>query len=384
MPHLRERTAVAPLLRLAQLWPVIGLTGLRQVGKSTLIRDLLRISNFVTLDDDDVKTDAQNAPKVFLAKYSRPLVIDEIQKVPKLFDAIKSEVDRKRIPGTFFITGSQSFSAGDLRRESLTGRIGTLKLYPLTLKESLGKQGKMGIDTFVKGMIRGGLPVPMFLRDDESRRLYWDGWLETTLIRDLPRAYGKGYDLDFAGLILKEISSQLLSGRYLSVSQFSKDSRKVTKYLKAMENIFILNRIPCHDQGVGLDHWLMGDSGLAAHLMGHQYQSEAATLTLARHAIYNEIASGQEYQLKKHSITYFKSARGEPIDFVVNHIPIKVITKSSGALGWEEKGLAGAIKKLGSQSGLLAAPIDKSDPLKKIGISRVSWLHFCDPSQLSL
>jgi hypothetical protein len=377
MPHLRNRAAVAPLLRLSKLWPVIGLAGLRQVGKSTLIRDLLKISNFVTLDDDDVKTDAQNAPKVFLAKYPRPLVIDEIQKVPKLFDAIKSEVDRKRIPATFFITGSQSFSAGDLSRESLTGRIGTLKLYPLTLRESLGSKATLGIDLFVKGMIRGGLPVPMFLRDDESRRLYWDGWLETTLIRDLSRAYGKGYDLDFARLILKELSEQLASGRYVTVSQFSKDSRKVTKYLRAMESNFMLNRLPCHEKGVGLDHWLMGDSGLAAHLMGQRYHTEEATLTLARHSIYNEIAAGREYQLRKNSITYFKSARGEPIDFVVDETPIKVITKSSGALGWEEKGLVGAMKKLGSPMGLLTAPIEKSDAVKETGISRVSWLHFC-------
>jgi hypothetical protein len=60
----------------------------------------------------------------------------------------------------------------------------------------------------------------------------------------------------------------------------------------------------------------------------------------------------------------------------VNDIPIKIITKSSGALGWEEKGLIAAIKKIGSGFGFLAAPIEKSDPLKKKGISRVSWLHF--------
>lgn len=376
MPHLRQRTALVPLQRLSKLWPVVGIVGLRQVGKSTLLRDLLKISNLVTLDDDEVRVDAENSPKVFLAKYSRPFVIDEIQKVPKLFDAIKSEVDKKRIPATFFITGSQAFSAGEMSRESLTRRMGTLRLYPLTLKESLNSNEKIGVDSFVKGMMRGGLPVPMFLRDDESRRLYWDSWLDTTLIRDLARAYGKGYDLDFSRLLVKEMSKLLSSGRYFTVSDFSKDSRKVTKYLKAMESIFLVNRLPCHEKGIGLDHWLMGDSGLAAHLLRDKLKTEEATLTLARHFIYNEIAASLEYQLKKVSISYFKSARGEPIDFVVGDLPIKVITKSSGAFGWEEKGLSAAIKKLGSGSGLLAVPIEKSDPLKKKGVSRVSWLHF--------
>ncbi len=216
----------------------------------------------------------------------------------------------------------------------------------------------------------------MFLRDEESRRLYWDGWLETTLIRDLARAYGKKYDLDFARLILKETASQLAQGIYPEVSQFSKDSRKVTRYLKAMESIFLLNRIPCHEAGVGRDHWLLGDSGLAAHLLRDKWGTEEATLSLARHVIYNEIAAGHEYQLKRASISYFKSARGEPIDFVIDGLPLKVIVKSSGPLGWYEKGLLGAIKTLRCARGLIAAPIEKSDPVRKTGITRVSWLHF--------
>ncbi|NQW45819.1 MAG: ATP-binding protein [Deltaproteobacteria bacterium] len=373
MPHLRQRLALAPLRRLAKLWPVVGLVGLRQVGKSTLIRDLLNISNFVTFDDDDSRTDAENSPKVFLAKYARPFAIDEVQKVTKIFDALKSEVDKKRVPGTFYISGSQRFSAGELTRESLTGRIGTLRLFPLTLREGTST---VNLDSFVKAMQRGGLPVPMFLRDADSRRLYWDSWLETTMVRDLSRSYGKGYDLDFAWVVLNEISGMLKQGAYPEISLFSKDSRKVTRYLKAMENIFLVNRLPCHPAGTGRDFWLMGDSGLVTHLLQEKCRSEPGTLILARHFIYNEIVGSLEYQLKKERITYFKSARGEPVDFVIGKLPVKIISKSSGALGWDEKGVAGSMKKLGSSQGLLLAPIDKSDRLSKKGISRMSWLHF--------
>ncbi len=376
MPHLRQRLALAPLQRLAKLWPVVGVVGIRQVGKSTLFRDLLKISEMVTFDEDEIRSDAENSPKVFLSKYSRPFVIDEIQKVPKIFDALKSEVDRKRIPGTFYITGSQTFSSGALIRESLTGRIGSLRLYPLTLREAHEPKSVLTIENFTKAMKLGGLPVPMFLRDDESRRLYWDGWLETTFLRDLPRAYGKGYDLDFAKLILKEIAAIFADGEYPEVTLFSKDSRKVKKYLYAMESIFLLNRIPCHEAGVGRDHWLMGDSGLAAHLLRNEIGTPAATLTLARHCLYNEIVAGAEYQLRRSELKYFKSARGQPVDFVLNSLPIKVIEKSSGALGWHEKGLLGAMKKLRSAQGFLCAPIERSDPVSKKGISRVSWLHF--------
>ena len=376
MAHLRFRLASQPLLKLAKLWPVVALTGLRQVGKSTLFRDLLKVTSSVTFDDDETRTDALNAPKVFLAKYPRPFVIDEVQKVGKIFDAIKSEVDKKRIPGSFFLTGSQSFSSGEKTRESLTGRIGLLRLYPFTLKEAKGQDVPLSLDAMVKHMKRGGLPVPMFLRDDESRQLYWDGWLETTLLRDLAQAYGRGYDLDLARLILKEISTQLARGQYPEVSLFSKDSRRVTKYLKAMESIYLLNRIPCHSLGTGRDHWLLGDSGLAAHLLNGKIGTEMATLSLARHSIYNEIAAHREYRLTRTPIYYFKSARGQPIDFVIEDLPVKIIAQSSGALGWHEKGLKAAVEKLGSKTGLLMAPIETSDALKKRGIRRVSWLHF--------
>lgn len=379
MPHLRPRFALEPLKRLAKLWPVVGVVGLRQVGKSTLMRDLLRVSDIVTMDDDESRVDAENSPKVFLAKFPRPFVIDEIQKVPKLFDAIKSEIDKRRVPGSFYITGSRSFSSGELTRESLTGRVGTLRLFPMTLSEALGStRGAPTLDDFVKGMSRGGLPVPMFLRDEESRRLYWDGWLETTLIRDLAQAYGRGYDLDIARLVIREIGQQLNEGEYPEISLFTKDSRKVAKYLQAMESIFLLNRIPCNTRGVGRDHWLLGDSGLASHVMGGgRARTEKMTLSLARHALYNEIAAGREYQLKRTPIEYFKSARGSVVDFVLDGLPMKVTVKSSGPLGWEEKGLLGAMKTLRSTRGLLLAPVERSDPPKKKGVCRASWLHFC-------
>jgi len=124
---------------------------MRQVGKSTLLRDLLGLTNLVTLDDEEVRADAESASKLFLSKYPRPFLIDEVQKVPKLFDAIKSEVDRNRIPGLFYLSGSQRFSHGELTQESLTGRIATIRLYPLTLLEAYPDE-TLNLQHFVHGM----------------------------------------------------------------------------------------------------------------------------------------------------------------------------------------------------------------------------------------
>ncbi len=114
----------------------VGVLGLRQCGKSTLLSSLLGVPNQVTLDDQDAVEDARISAKNFLAKLPTPLAIDEAQKVPALFDAIKLAVDRRRAPGKYFLTGSSQFSARLGIRESLTGRIGLHYLYPLTLAEA--------------------------------------------------------------------------------------------------------------------------------------------------------------------------------------------------------------------------------------------------------
>jgi predicted AAA+ superfamily ATPase len=79
------------------------------------------LKNCVSLDDLEARTEANESPKIFLSKLDRPLIIDEVQKAPHLFDAIKHAVDQKKIPGTFYLTGSSTFSSKIGIRESLTG-----------------------------------------------------------------------------------------------------------------------------------------------------------------------------------------------------------------------------------------------------------------------
>src|SRR5690606_317731 len=114
-----NRFILSILRKHARYWPVIGVLGLRQSGKSTLFRDLLEIPSQVTLDDEDVLADVENSAKNFLARQDIPLVIDEAQKSPKLFEAIKLRVDREKRPGSYYLAGSSQFSSKLGIRESL-------------------------------------------------------------------------------------------------------------------------------------------------------------------------------------------------------------------------------------------------------------------------
>src|SRR3989338_1778801 len=98
MPHRRERHLTGFLKKQSSFWPVVGVVGLRQVGKSTLFRELIGLSaHYLTLDDEDTRGNAEASPKAFLVRQETPLVLDEVQKCPALFDAVKSAVDRRRV-----------------------------------------------------------------------------------------------------------------------------------------------------------------------------------------------------------------------------------------------------------------------------------------------
>lgn len=389
MPHQRKRFAVSQLKKFAKLWPVVGLVGARQTGKTTLLRDLIGTENYVSFDDEDLRQDAINSAKIFLAKRKLPLLIDEVQKVPQIFDACKLIVDRKRIPGQFFFTGSTQFSAKVGIRESLTGRIGILQLFPLTLAEAFEKERPkytslihslpltFSPEDIAKGSIGGGMPVPMFLRDRDQQDTYWSSWLDTTVYRDLFRVYGRGYDPDVTYRILEQIGKILRNGDWPALQLFDVEKRKLKKYLEAMETLFLLKKIPAHPKSIGKDVWMLLDSGLARHVMKTD-EGEGATLSLTRHKVLQELFAHMEYGQGRSRVYHYRSAKGSPVDLVSENeeAAFKIIVQGRGAstgLGWHERPLAGAMKALGLNRGFLLSPISEIEIPKKNGIGLLPW-----------
>jgi hypothetical protein len=386
MPHRRYRHALKQIQKLGSFWPVTGILGLRQVGKTTILRELLEIKNFVTLDDEEAREEALGSAKNFLSKLSPPVIIDEVQKAPALFDAIKLKVDNKKIPGTYYLTGSSAFSSKIGIRESLTGRIGTLQLYPFTLaeifQETFQQQRaslchnlpiRFTLEQVIQNLKMGGLPVPVFSRDAEQRNLYFKNWLDTTIVRDIARAYGKGYDLDVSWSILRQFGKILRDGELPSLRCFKQDSRIIRRYLAAFENVFLVKKLPIHEEAVGDDVWIFSDSGIAKTIIGTEF-GPGATLSLARIFILKEIQAAFEYAGKALHPCYYKSARGSPIDLVGDDVIIKISTETKGGrLSYEERSLAGAMKKLCINKGLLVVPVERYSPPKAKGISVVPW-----------
>jgi uncharacterized protein len=387
MAHTRNRLIVSTIKELAKYWPVVGVLGLRQSGKSTVFREILGLPNLVTLDDEDVLEEVQVSAKNFLAKQSLPLVIDEAQKSPQLFDAIKFNVDRKRKPGSYFLTGSSEFSAKIGIRESLTGRIGLVKLFPFTLAEAHHLEieedriqplhrlkPRLTVEKALRQIGRGSLPVPLFAREERHQNSYYRLWLETSLVRDTARVYGRGYNPDLAWAILHKIGDTLKEGELPTLSHFKQPARTVRRYLDALSQVYILQRIPAHELATGKEVWLPSDCGLAAEIAGTK-NGEGMQLSLGRVYVLNEIQAQSEYLGKPLHLSYYKTARSNPIDLIWNNVPIKISASKRTQFAYEERPLLGAMKKLGSKKGILSVPYEILASQKN-GIQICSWTHW--------
>lgn len=127
------------ILALSKEYACILITGPRQVGKTTVLKQLAAVDReYGTLDDLEDRALAKRDPALFLQMHSLPIFIDEVQYAPELFSYIKITIDNGAAPGSFWLTGSQAFQMMELAQESLAGRVALLHMPALSQHEIYG------------------------------------------------------------------------------------------------------------------------------------------------------------------------------------------------------------------------------------------------------
>lgn len=127
------------IISLSREYSCILITGPRQVGKTTVLCQLMDENReYVTLDDLDERSLAKRDPAMFLQIHATPIMVDEVQYAPELFSYIKMEIDKGAAPGTYWLTGSQAFKLMELAQESLAGRVAILHMSSLSQHEIYG------------------------------------------------------------------------------------------------------------------------------------------------------------------------------------------------------------------------------------------------------
>ena len=198
-----ERTIEAAIKKIDETFPVLIVTGPQQVGKTTLLCHMAKADRkVVSLDNPTIRAFAKRDPEMFLQRYQPPVLIDEVQYAPELFDHIKVYVDQKKQPGDFWLTGSQTFHMMKRVTESLAGRAGVVRMLGLSNSEISGNHFPPFQVDIPALMQRMSETKPMMLPEVYSRifkgtmpRLYeneavdpeqyYESYLETYISRDI-------------------------------------------------------------------------------------------------------------------------------------------------------------------------------------------------------
>jgi len=213
------RTIEPTLRSISESFPVLLLTGPRQVGKTTLLNKMAEGNRrVVSLDSPTVRALAKNEPELFLQRYAPPVLIDEVQYAPELFDYIKVYVDKHKQSGDFWLTGSQTFHLMKRVTESMAGRVGVVRMLGLSNGEILGSHfpaftvepqelirrvgevTPMNISEIFARIFKGSMPR-LYETDKVDRNEYFESYLETYLSRDIKDLSQVADELSFLNFI---------------------------------------------------------------------------------------------------------------------------------------------------------------------------------------
>ena len=198
-----------PVMELNEQYPVLLLTGPRQVGKTTMLEHLIEVEGKgrkkVSLDDLTLRELAKTDPKMFFQLYQPPLLIDEVQYAPELFPYIKIMVDERHQPGDFWLTGSQLFKMMKGVQESLAGRVALLHLSPLSQSEIMKRtpeppfslelpllserqNGRQMLNTpeVFQHIHQGGMPA-LVTGTYSNASIFYSSYIDTYMERDVRR-----------------------------------------------------------------------------------------------------------------------------------------------------------------------------------------------------
>lgn len=267
-----DRDIQPVLVRMAQQYPVITITGPRQSGKTTLARSVFPGKPYVSLEDPDVRRFATDDPRGFLGSYPQGAILDEIQRVPELSSYLQGVVDTAPQPGRFILTGSHQFELMSQVSQSLAGRTALLRLLPFTLAEALRAQGASTPSDLAQTLLTGFYPRIHDRSLDPTQALA--DYFATYVERDLRQLLAV-HDLQRFERFVRLCAGR--TGQLLNLSSLSNDAgvSHVTAraWIDLLQTSFIIHLLPpwftntgkrlikapkLYFYDVGLASWLLG------------------------------------------------------------------------------------------------------------------------------
>ncbi|MCL2601326.1 MAG: ATP-binding protein [Treponema sp.] len=277
-----ERAIVSKLADMAGKFPAVFLTGPRQSGKSTLLKQLFgKNYDYVSLEEKDTRDFAILDPRGFLDSYKGNVIIDEAQRAPDLFSYIQSKVDQKDTPGMYILSGSQNFLMMKSISQSLAGRVGILSLLPFSLAELA--QARRLPKNADEWMLSGA--YPRLISSKIAPEDFFPSYIATYVERDI-RAELRINDIDKFRRFMRIVAANVGSPVNLTKlgAEVAIDARTADSWISILEESYILFRLPPYYSNLGKRYVKTAklyfyDTGLLCALLGF---TEAKELTLHR------------------------------------------------------------------------------------------------------
>ena len=342
-----HRTLERNFLKMSSFFKAVLVTGARQVGKTTMLKHLAENENrtYVSMDNQMARSLAKTDPVLFFQMYKPPIIIDEIQKAPELFEQIKIMCDETDQRGLFWLTGSQQYHMISNIRETLAGRIGILELYSLSKNETdniifpneldftldclLERQkvsGKNDITDIFDHIWRGGMPAALDA-DEEQRQEYFNSYIETYLMRDVSEEGGITDTVRFRRFLNACAALTAEQVNYSTLAEAADISQPTAKawllLLESLGIIYLLKpfanneikrlaktpKLYFCDTGLCayLSMWLTRDTLMNGAASGHYFENYVVA----------ELLKNYSYSQSKVNLTYYRDSNAKEIDVLI-------------------------------------------------------------------
>jgi predicted AAA+ superfamily ATPase len=342
-----HRAVESKFLRMSNFFKAVLITGARQVGKTTMLKHLAKDQKktFVSLDNIEARELAQNDPEFFFQRYKPPIVIDEVQYAPQLFDIIKIYCDNSKLKGQFWLTGSQKYSMMKNVTESLAGRPGIMELHSFSRSELCGykfdeplsfslealmkreKQTKpTNLTEIFSHIWQGGMPQ-VISANPEERHIYFDSYIHTYLLRDVMELGNISDTIKFKKFLTAcaaFTAQQLSISKLADIAEISQPT--VSIWLKLLESMNIIHLLqPYYNNQLKrlaktpkLYFW---DTGLCAYLTKwptpEVLSTGAASGAFFETFVVAELLKGYAYSSLNPDVSYYRDSNSKEIDLFV-------------------------------------------------------------------
>jgi predicted AAA+ superfamily ATPase len=344
-PDYFERILSDALLNASQTFPVVLLTGPRQVGKTTLLEKCAALEekrNYVTLDDPHERFLAKQDPRLFLQAHPPPVLIDEIQYAPELFPLLKMAVDTQKQPGLFWLTGSQQFHLMRNVAESLAGRVAILALQGFSQAEKFHGTAApfvpqtspppppsvLDLPQVYDIILRGSFPA-LFANPATNTQLFYSSYLQTYLERDVRDLLKAGDEHRFVQFV-KVAAGR--TGQLLNYSDMANDAgisvNTAKSWLSVLETsglVFFLQpwRNNLSKRLSKTPELYFYDTGLCAFLAGWETSKTLSTGSMSgamfETYVVSEIIKSHLHNGRRPDAWFYRDKEKREIDLLLRH-----------------------------------------------------------------